>query len=579
MPQQYSKDQPDYLLLNIVCGQVSMFPNHASISTCPPTVGPDLREWADNRGLRVGDDGFSISQSGRAIDPSDFLPRRILGEYLDWFYQFLQRQSPGSMQIVEHRSRAVDISEHGNQLTVALANNQLVELDYLFMTVGQLPQPHRRKHTAGSHRLVHTPYPLPQRLAKATSAQTVAIAGLGLTAADAILSLTVGRGGKFDLGDPLQRYIPSGLEPHIIAFSLSGLPYRSRPSLGTSPAYNPVVFNRRNIDVLRRERSSRLDFDAHVLPLLFLELRIAYHRARILRDRDAQAGEDFLARVLVSASAGDLPAFLSELDTETDSFDPVSAYHGPIPTHDRDIAPLADAVSYQTWFHDWIEADLKDARLGVSGSPLKAALEICRDFRDIIRYAVDYGGLTDDSLDRFFGYHAEMINRIVVGPQKERNANISALIRSGLLMISLGPSPHVAWDSGLKKWLLKSTQLNVAHQVTADWLYQGYTDRLHLLGADPHIVGAMSRRGLLRAFRPGSEIVRAADVNRLGYPISINGLPSRRIWLIGLLCEGVTFYNSYLTSPDRFAQAQFNADRAVNDIFEEVEYDSPEAVV
>jgi hypothetical protein len=34
------------------------------------------------------------------------------------------------------------------------------------------------------------------------------------------------------------------------------------------------------------------------------------------------------------------------------------------------------------------------------------------------------------------------------------------------------------------------------------------------------------------------------------------------------MCEGVTFYNGYLTSPDRYARAQFDADQAVNQVFE-----------
>src|SRR5205085_12474204 len=130
-----------------------------------------------------------------------------------------------------------------------------------------------------------------------------------------------------------------------------------------------------------------------------------------------------------------LETLLSRLDMADQPFDPHTAYYGPIPCTSPQQGALRDCNSYQQWFKDWIETDLANARRGVRGSPFKAALEIVREFRDTIRYAVDHGGLSDESLDRFFGYHSEMINRIVVGPQKERNEDICALISPGILSI------------------------------------------------------------------------------------------------------------------------------------------------
>ena len=48
--------------------------------------------------------------------------------------------------------------------------------------------------------------------------------GMGLTAADVVKTLTIGRGGKFENG----KYIPSGKEPFIILGSRLGLPYSAR---------------------------------------------------------------------------------------------------------------------------------------------------------------------------------------------------------------------------------------------------------------------------------------------------------------------------------------------------------------
>jgi hypothetical protein len=77
----------------------------------------------------------------------------------------------------------------------------------------------------------------------------------------------------------------------------------------------------------------------------------------------------------------------------------------------------------------------------------------------------------------------------------------------------------------------------------------------------------MARRGFLRRFRPNSSVIFAIDIDRSFHPISFEGVANKRIWIMGLLCEGVTFYNGYVTSPGKFIRSQFDADRAVSQIF------------
>src|SRR6266478_2789923 len=74
--------QPDYLLLNTTCGQVSMYPDQVSVGAETAAKGPSLYEWAASRGLRLAADGFTVGAAGRELRPTDFLPRRLLGEYL-----------------------------------------------------------------------------------------------------------------------------------------------------------------------------------------------------------------------------------------------------------------------------------------------------------------------------------------------------------------------------------------------------------------------------------------------------------------------------------------------------------------
>lgn len=555
-PPQYDVDQPDYLLLNHASAGVSMFPAAGSVVHVPPMTGPDLFDWAHERGLRVADDGFTVGSAGRPVTPEDNLPRRVFGEYLRWFYQHLRDHTPANLRLVDQLSDAVDLKQDDDRSIISLANGEQVEADYVFVTVGQRPQQPHDAEDGSSERFVSTPYPLPQQLSAVSATDTVAIAGLGLTAADAIFALTVGRGGWFDQSVTPERYVASGLEPRIVLYSRSGRPYRARATPSSCVSYEPVVFTRAAIDRLR-DRTALLDFDQDVLPLLLLELRVAYRRATILQGEGAAAAEAFLRDARADGLSGlDLPD-----DAE---FDAAAAYHGTVCPDDP--AARADGEAYQRSVESFLAADIAEAADGFTASPFKAATETAREVRDIIRYAVEFGGLTDESLDRFFSYHVEAINRLVIGPEKARAADLLTLLRSGVVSMALGPAPEVSWEPERGTWKLASTTLATPRTVHADWLYRGFTDRLRSVQDDPTIVGALARRGIFRLFRPDSSVVRSADVDRNGHPIGDDGTATRRIWLFGLLCEGATFYNGYLTSPDGFNRAQFDADRAVDEL-------------
>jgi hypothetical protein len=562
-PRQYDIHQPDYLLLNHACAYVSMFPSAKSVQHAPAMVGPNLFEWARDRGMRVSSDGFTVGADGRPVRPADNLPRRIFGEYLLWFIDHLREKAPDNVRLIDHGSDAVDLKQKGDTSIVFLDNGDRVEADYVFVTVGQRPSRAQADQGVASGRLIGTPYPLPAQLASVQPSDTVAIAGLGLTATDAILALTVGRGGRFDQTVSPERYVASGREPRIVAFSRSGRPYRARPAPSPVVSYEPVVFTRAAIDRLRTG-TPQLDFDRDVLPLLLLELRVAYRRATILQQTGAEDAEAFLLRARAAAAEGRLGAW-AELPGP-DEFDVEAAYHGAVlPTAEGAPVP-ADGEAYQLSVESWMAADIAHAARGFDGSAFKAATETCREVRDTLRYAIDFGGLTDASLDRFYRYHMETINRLVIGPEKDRSANILTLLRSGVLSVSPGPDPLVSWDDDSRVWTISSTAFPVPSTARADWLYMGYTDRLKSLEDDTTVVGAMARRGIVRRFKPESMVVSTIAVDGHGHPIAGNGGSASRIWIFGLLCEGATFYNGYLTSPERFERAQFDADRAVNEL-------------
>jgi hypothetical protein len=57
--------------------------------------------------------------------------------------------------------------------------------------------------------------------------------------------------------------------------------------------------------------------------------------------------------------------------------------------------------------------------------------------------------------------------------------------------------------------------------------------------------------------------MRGIDVDRDQHPVAVDGTPDRRIWVLGPLCEGATFYNNLVPSPGVFSRPVADAHRCV----------------
>jgi len=517
----HDTDQPDYLLLNTTCGQVSMFPDAHTVGADAGEPGPSLYEWVVERDLRLAEDGFTVGAEGRAIRPTDFLPRRVLGAYLGWFFRRLQERAASSVQLEIHQAEALDLDEDPDGgLVVTLSTGASVRVEHAFLTTG---------YTAniappGEPMRITEPYPLPDRVREIAPGASVAIAGFGLSAMDVMSCLTVGRGGRFIAGGP---YVPSGDEPTMLFYSRSGLPCRARPKVVEfGPRYTPLVFTRETIDALRVSRGGPLDFDRDVLPLILQEMRVAYRRAHGLDD----LGDD-------------------------DGFDPLALFDGS-----ADML-LEDGAAYQKWFTDVLSRDLAEGVRGFVGSPVKAALDIMRELRDTFRYAIDFGGLTPDSLESFHRYTVPAVNRAVVGPQFERHSELLALIEAGIAHVPFGPAPSVV--RGARGWTITSTRLGVPYSRDVDWLLDAYVSMPTVASSASPLLAALHHKGWIRAHLPGSRYVRGIDVDPNQHPITASGRVERRISVLGPLCEGATFYNNLVPSPNTWSRPVFDAHRCV----------------
>lgn len=517
--------QPDYLLLNTTAGQVSMFPDAATVGDAAGPPGPTLYDWVTARDLRIGADGFTVGPTGRPVRPTDFLPRRVLGDYLEWFRAELLRRAPSQVDVRLHRTEAVDLAA---DLTVTLADGRRLRADHVVLTTGYTPN-------TGTG---PGPYPLPDSVAHLAPGEPVAIAGFGLSAMDVMSALTVGRGGRYAGDGASLRYVPSGAEPRLLFFSRTGLPCRARPrTMQLGPAYRPLVFTPAAIDALRSERGP-LDFAADLQPLVLTEIQVAYRRAQALL-----TGTDLEADL-----RADLAGTLARLDL-ADPFDPAEVW-------DPAAGMALDGPdAYEKWLAGVVQADLAEGVLGFSGSPVKAGLDVLRALRDTFRHAVDYGGLTPGSLEDFVTRTVPAVNRAVVGPQWERHAELLALLDAGIARAPFGPAPRV---TGTR---ISSTRLAEPYGAEVAAVLAAYVPLPAVATSASPLIAALHRRGVLRPHRPGSRDVPGADVDRDQHPVGADGRADPRISLLGPLHEGATFYTNLVPSPGAFSRPVHDAHR------------------
>ena len=186
----YDVAQPDYLLLNNPCGQLTLYPFETE--SHQPCYGLSLYDWATAAGYRWVGDQCAVDPAGEPIEPHHFLPRRLMGEYLRWFYRALLASAPPNVHVVHHQTSAVDSvgRRHGCE-EVRLANANAVVVDHVIVTTGHTPN-----QDVGGSRAIR-PYPVTSNVEQIPSGTKVAVSGMGLVAVDVVTALTVGRGGEF----------------------------------------------------------------------------------------------------------------------------------------------------------------------------------------------------------------------------------------------------------------------------------------------------------------------------------------------------------------------------------------------
>ncbi|AHG41165.1 hypothetical protein N018_13510 [Pseudomonas syringae CC1557] len=510
--------QPDYLMLNTMAGQLSAF--SSAFPACEP-AGWTFLQWCSARDVRLDERGHvSVDGQGRPVGFGDFVPRRLLGCYLQDSYRFLLQQCPAHVRVRHYAEQvtACRLLPDGNGFRLRSQQRQM-SVDAVFLTSG---------HAA-------------ETVKQQVIGETVAIEGLGLTAMDTLASLTQGRGGRYvgDGGFAGWRYLPSGREPRVFLYSRSGLPFHARPQgpPSSEAALPRLFFTAEAINGLRQQRpAGQLDFRCDVLPLIKDEMRAVFYqaKARLAAPRHVQSVQQLLRE---TASR---PALFARLAEQWGDFDPdewlvTERWSG-------------SAEAYAAWFVDWIKRDLALSRLGTAQSPIRLALEVWRDYRDVLRLVAERNGLTEASTLDFYGTWAGLSNRLVGGPQKERHEDLLALITAGVVTVlppvDAAPQSRMPADSVIAARVAHSGLSRNAQGVIGDLLKQGLIRAAHAWPAD------------------------GIETDQAGRALDRHGSPQPRLWILGPAIEGCTFYNHYVPTPDPTCHALIEARRAVESCLE-----------
>lgn len=318
----HSANQPHTSFLNRAASQIGFAADPTVVGVDrirEPNERPTLHEWCRRRFEATGDSAFDLG-------PADSPRRRQHGLALqEMFTRYVAelRKSTG-VTVALHAEQVIDLVPTADgRLDVVSVEGVHCHADQVLLITGHSSNDYSDKagpaaYTEFSRRTgttyVPSAYPLEEKLTAdaITTESTVGCAGLGLTAIDLILYLSEGRGGRFIHDGGSLRYQASGMEPaKIYAFSASGtfpytrpLSFKDRPHQGrflTKEAIDRV----RDISGQRvgANEAPRLDFEAHVMPLVVLEMAYIHYLTLF----GSTIGDLIIEHVL-----GDYERFLSE---------------------------------------------------------------------------------------------------------------------------------------------------------------------------------------------------------------------------------------------------------------------------
>jgi uncharacterized NAD(P)/FAD-binding protein YdhS len=557
----YAMEQPDYLVLNNPCGQLSLYANPEGDVEPPYAVG--LFDWAVAKGYRWVGYECKVDPSGTPILSTDYLPRRLMGEYLVWFYDTLLTDIPPNLEVVRHYAAATDITpEIGGRERVQLDNGTTITVDHVVLTSGHTFNDEPVGNSTDVRYL--RPYPVEYFDIPLPPGAPIAVAGMGLVGFDLLTALTIGRGGTYRDDGDRKRYVRSGKEPEIYLYSRSGVPYCAKSAHGVDPYgdYQPIVCTPAVFSELTNPAGSalrrRVDFRNDLLPLLFAEMQGRYYTHAAYLKGGVSAVGAVRDQLQAAWAGGTYPQAVVRLESTYGSFDPASYVFADAGSS------YASSADYQSHVYEMVETDLDDA-LAVGGSPVKAALEVTRILRDQLRAVIEFGGLSLESYIDFQSNVRGRINRLEAGPPPLRSQQLLALLDADMVKVPFGPYPDVTAAAD-GKVVIRSTTLTSGREATVNGVVRGHLDLPSLARSSSPLLSRLYAKGRLTQMSYGPTTVGSVAISEDFHPYDAEGRLQPNLSLLGVLTEGVRYFTHYLPSPRSRLRAVLDAQHCVESV-------------
>lgn len=528
-------DQSQQFIMNTVAGEVTAFSGPSDGGPSRAGAGPSFSEW------RLAHEPDS--------DPSDgYPPRALYGRYMHYVLNAIE-QSLAACGTRLHRMHAdvVDMERRGGQRVLLLGNGKQLTADRVLLATG-----HARPAPADSFSSLSATGPqyMPgdsapdMPLHTLQPGEAVGLIGLGLGFYDIMAELTLGRGGRFvETGNGELQYVPSNREPLLYAGSRSGLPVQSR-GRNQKPSdfrYVPAIFTPARLASVHRP--GHTDFRDLVLPLLEAEVNLVYYatelqrrsgesQAQLFRDQVAQcppSSVDELSVLARSFGLGDLKPL--SLQQVANPFAGVR-FDGP--------RELQEATCRH------LRRDISEAEAGNVDSPFKAAMDIMRDVRGLIRPLVDFGGLSPQSHRHdLVEWYSPLSSLLAAGPPIFRARQLLALIEAGIVRI-VGPDTSVGVDEGTAHWYLHSPQ--VAHsRVMVRTLVDTRIPKPDILQDPSPLTRSLLKKGFWRPFTNRNDEAAyqsgGVDITQSPFhPIQHDGEADPNVHVLGIPAEHTRWF-------------------------------------
>lgn len=554
----WSTEQTGVLCMNTLAGAVTLFTEPGATVGAPVLEGPTMYEWIKLvRGQRDGVPERAAALFNAHPTSPDQLARfsaeieharefshpsrALYGCYLRWVYKVALAQLPGSVSVVTHHARAVDIVEGDAADTIVLSDGTRVTSHATVLSTGWVLNEPDARFAASSAPWVAPDNPVEQDLSLLPAGQRVLVRGLGMGFYDLMALSFIGRGGRFE-PDPATRsglrYLPSGDEPRLVATSGRGYPFVPKSDYRSLP---PRPTRRRHAAALRTlaDAAGPIRFGTDLWPALVRDAYEAYYRTlhRVYPDSLVVSPEEIVRRIdnadlEAVSSPYDIDAVPAALRTalagvaERD-FDMVARIHPLRGTQQLGIAELSEHIA-QLMTRDIAEAT------AAWDSPEKAALWEISAARKPTGVALENGRSAEADRAGALRQYMSFGQMIGSGPPLFRTRELLALVDAGYVEF-FGPDPEVRPGSGGYR-ATSGSRATTARVLADAFLPDPDVTRC----ADP-LMASLLRDGRIRPFSPFKAPTAAPETDgatrrvvrsngTLDPRLHISGIPTNGQW-------------------------------------------------